>query len=238
MPDTAIRSGLDVHSAVNVEVARVISAQYGFITKDQARAAGLSDGAIQRRVAAGLWARKYRGVFRDVAVPATWHGELKAVTLRSPGSVWVSHPAAAARFWQLDGFEAEPLEVTSTADLRTPGSAVRVHKTAAMPRVDVAVVRRIPVTTVHRTLIDLGVCADADRVELALKCALRRGITTVSRLTRRLQALEGNGRRGPSVLKDVLCRRGWTSLRQRARSRLDSFSCFVGTGSLHPIDRS
>jgi very-short-patch-repair endonuclease len=196
--------------AVSVEVARVISAQYGFITKDQARAAGLSDGAIQRRVAAGLWTRKYRGVFRDVAVPLTWQGELKAVTLRSPGGVWVSH-AAAARFWQLDGFEGEPLEVTSMADLRSPSSSVRVHKTAAMPRIDIAVVRSIPVTTVHRTLIDLGVCVPADRVELALECALRRGTTTISRLTRRLQALEGHGRRGPSVLKEVLSRRGWDS---------------------------
>jgi very-short-patch-repair endonuclease len=111
----------------------------------------------------------------------------------------------------LDGFELEPLEVTSTANLRTPCSSVRIHKTAAMPRIDVAVVRRIPVTTVQRTLIDLGVCADEDRVELALESALRRGMTAIPRITRRLQALEGHGRRGPSVLKQVLHRRGWDS---------------------------
>ena len=170
---------------MNVAVARLISTQYGLITKEQARAAGMSDAAIQRRVAAGFWQRKYRGVFRDVAVPVTWHGELMAITLSKPQMIWISH-GAAAELWGLDGFESGVLEVTTVADIRRCRGAVSVHRVASMPRVDVAVVRSIPVTTVHRTLIDLGACADADLVELALECALRRGMTSMPRLTRRL----------------------------------------------------
>jgi hypothetical protein len=157
-----------------------------------------------------------------------------AITLSKPQMIWISH-GAAAEFWGLDGFESGVLEVTTVADIRRCRGAVSVHRVASMPRVDVAVVRR-PVTTVHRTLIDLGACADADLVELALECALRRGMTSMPRLTRRLQALEATGRRGPSVVRKVLQRRGWGA--PPTESALETrFLQFVRRYSLPPPDR-
>lgn len=113
----------------------------------------MGNAAIQRRVASGVWERKYRGVFRDLTVPATWHGELMAIVLSKPREIWVSH-AAAAQLWDLDGFEPGALEVTTVADIRRCRPTISVHKVASMPRLDVAVVRGIPVTTVHRTLVE------------------------------------------------------------------------------------
>jgi very-short-patch-repair endonuclease len=189
------------------EVARLISRQYGVVTRDQARAFGLSDGAIKPRIASGLWVKRYPSVFRDVAVPVSWHQELKALTLRKAGRIWISHRAAAA-FWALDGFEAERIEAITDSDVRSRERGVGIHRVSTMPASDVTTVRGIPLTTVSRTLLDLGLIADVNAVELALECALRRGIVTVPRLTRRLEYAAGRGRKGPSVLRNVLRRRG------------------------------
>ena len=184
-------------------IARLIADQYGLITRDQARSLGMSDDAIYRRMSIGLWVREFPNVLRDVTVPASWHQRLKALTLRRPGRAWVSHRAACA-FWQLDGFDPGPVEVTTVCDLRTEEGFV-VHRVEGMDPRDVTLVTHMPVTTVHRTLIDLGLVADVDEVELALECALRRRITTIPRLRSRLDALSGH--RGSGVLRKALERR-------------------------------
>jgi hypothetical protein len=185
-------------------VARVLARQYGLITREQAHALGISDDAIYRRVASGLWVREFPNVLRDVAVPVSWQQRLKAVTLRRPERTWVSHRAACA-FWHLDGFEPGAVEVTTVCDIRS-GNGFVIHRAGKMDRVDVTEVGNMPITTVHRTLIDVGLVADVDDVELALESALRRRITTISRLRRRLAALSPH--RGSRVLQEALRRRG------------------------------
>jgi hypothetical protein len=178
-----------------------MSKQYGVVTREQARAVGFGDDAIKRLIAAGLWVKKYPGVFRDVAVPISWHQELKAITLRKPGRVWISHAAAGA-FWALDGFDAQMIEATTDSEIRGIEPGRTIHRVPMMPPTDVTTVRGIPVTTVWRTLMDLGLVADADSVELALECAVRRGIASIPRLSRRLESYEGRGRKAPSVFKE------------------------------------
>jgi very-short-patch-repair endonuclease len=186
-----------------VAIARLLARQYGLITRDQARSQGVSGAAIHRRLSSGLWVREFPSVFRDVAVPASWHQKLKALTLRRPGQAWVSHRAACA-FWQLDGFDPGPLEITTVSDLR-PGHGFVVHRVRTMDATDVTQVANVPVTTVHRTLADVGSVADLATVELALECALRRRITSIQRLQRRLEALPRH--RGSGALHEVLRRR-------------------------------
>ena len=184
-------------------IARLLARQYGLITRDQARAFGLSDGAIHRRLSCGLWVREFPSVFRDVTVPASWHQKLKALTLRRPGRTWISHRAACA-FWELDGFDPGSLEITTVGDLR-PDHGFVVHRVRMMDATDVTQVGNLPVTTVHRTLVDAGAVAGLDEVELALECALRRRITSIPRLQRRLEALPRH--RGSGALHEVLRRR-------------------------------
>jgi very-short-patch-repair endonuclease len=186
-----------------IAIARLIARQYGLITRDQARLLGMSDDAIYRKVSAGLWIRDFPKVFRDVTVPTSWHQRLKALALRRPGRLWVSHRAACA-FWQLDGFDPGLVEITTVCDLRAQDGFL-VHRVRCMDPRDVTIVANLPVTTVHRTLIDLGLVAHVDEVELALECALRRRITTISRLCSRLDALTTH--RGSGVLRKALERR-------------------------------
>jgi very-short-patch-repair endonuclease len=65
-----------------------------------------------------------------------------------------------------------------------------------------------PLTSVTRTLIDLGAACDEEAVEIALECALRRSLTSLPRLRRRLDELGGCGRRGCRTLRRILDLRG------------------------------
>lgn len=68
----------------------------------------------------------------------------------------------------------------------------------------VTVVNNVPITTVHRTICDLGSAVDPDAVETAIDCALRRKITTVDRLWKTIEEVGIKGRRGPAVLAKIL----------------------------------
>jgi very-short-patch-repair endonuclease len=65
----------------------------------------------------------------------------------------------------------------------------------------------LPITTVLRTLVDAGAVVDANMVERALECGLRRGDITVAQAYAAAKRLQARGRRGPNVLLEVLGRR-------------------------------
>jgi very-short-patch-repair endonuclease len=187
-------------------LARIAADQYGLFTTDQARSFRIEEDGIGRRLRSGLIVREHPRVFRFAAVPPSFKQQLKAVTLWRPGKIWASHRGAAA-FWKLDEVPEGTIEVSTSCNLRTTRPDVIVHRISATPNRDVTEVARIPVSTVHRTLIDLGAVVEADAVELALECALRRHMTSIDRLIRRLEQTAGKGRRGAGVLRLVLERR-------------------------------
>jgi very-short-patch-repair endonuclease len=128
--------------------------------------------------------------------------------LPAPTRQSVAPYRAAGRFWHLDGCDFDITEILTTADLRPGADGATIHRTKDVPARDVTVVQSLPVTTVHRTLVDLGAVCDLEVVELAVESALRRRITTVPRLERHLAASSQRGRRGPKTLRVVLRRRG------------------------------
>jgi very-short-patch-repair endonuclease len=177
--------------------------QFGLFTRAQANSLGLTNRWLLRRVRSGLLTQEYFDVLRFTAVPPSFHQQLMAICLRAPGKVWVSHRGAGG-FWDLDDMQGNVVEVTSLIAMRVDRRKVVLHRTTHMPAIDVTSVSGIPVTRVHRTLIDLGAVIDRDTVEVALECALRRRITSLDRLWRRLDAIGTNGRRGAGVLKAIL----------------------------------
>lgn len=177
--------------------------QFGLFTRAQALSLGLTSRWLQRRIRSGLLTLEYFDVLRFSAVPPSFHQRLMAVCLRAPGKVWVSHRGAGG-FWDLDQVPRNIVEVTSLVQMRIDPRKIVLHRTQHMPAMDVTSVLGIPVTTVHRTLIDLGAVMDRDSVEVALECAMRRRVTSIDRLCRRLALIEASGRRGTGVLKGIL----------------------------------
>ena len=194
------------HDQPQAALARIAATQEGLFTQQQAVEAGLDKHWVTRRRKSGLIIREYERVYRFAGAPRSPKQRLRAVTLRAPGQVWVSHRGSGG-FWQLDDVPADTLEFTTCTDIRAAGQHVILHRVGSMPVRDVTEVSGLPITTVHRTLIDLGAVVDADTVEIALECALRRRITIVDRLLRRLDEVGGRGRRGAGVLRAILERR-------------------------------
>ncbi|MGH9128290.1 MAG: endonuclease domain-containing protein [Acidimicrobiales bacterium] len=146
-------------------------------------------------------------MYRLAAFPPSWQQELMAAVLApGPGAV-ASHRAAAA-LHRLDGVGRQLVEISvprSMCPAKRPG--LTVHRAIRLERVDLTRVDHIPVTSVTRTLLDLGAVADADTVELALESALRTRRTSIGFLHRRLEVLGGRGRPGTATLRQVLAGR-------------------------------
>lgn len=174
--------------------------QFGVIHRDQAIGAGLSARAVDRRTASGRWARIHRGVYRIGAAPPSWEQAVMAALLWAGEGAAASHRTAAA-LWRLEGATRETVEITSPRDRRSKNVVVHL---STLPASDVTRIGVMPVTTVPRTLLDLGGVAAPSVVESALADALRRRLTTAVRLRRQLSALDGRRHRGAKALRQAL----------------------------------
>lgn len=135
-------------------VAIVASSQYGLVTRAQLLDAGLSGGAISRRVAAGRLHRLHQSVYAvGHTAPRREARWLAAVLACGDGAV-LSHRSAAG-LWALTDDRSADLHVTvpTTSGRRRP--AITIHRAHLIPA-DRRVVAGIAVTSPARTLADLS----------------------------------------------------------------------------------
>jgi very-short-patch-repair endonuclease len=149
---------------VGVAIAALAGRQHGVIAYGHLRALGLSPRAIGLRVAQGLLhplhPRVYAVGHRVVPARGRW---LAAVLAVGPGAA-LSHVSAAG-LWDLWGGSAGLVDVCSASATRAP-AGVRLHRARRLiADVDVTAHQGVPVTTVARTLVDLGAVLDRHRHE-------------------------------------------------------------------------
>ncbi|MGH2807204.1 MAG: hypothetical protein ACRDKT_08005 [Actinomycetota bacterium] len=99
------------------------------------------------------------------------------------------------------------IEITSTRRLAAKERDIKAHFTNRFERADRAKVGPVPVTSVPRTLMDLGAVCPPIRVEIALDNAVARGLTSLPALDRYLNEVGGRGKRGAAVMRSVLAPR-------------------------------
>jgi len=126
----------------------------------------------------------------------TWETRLFAAAAMSNGVA--SHRAAAALWRICDG---HPLEVTTSNRPKDP--SVIWHRSELKPA-DRTTLRAIPVTGIHRTLIDLGDVVADEVVEDALDRALERRLTSTDWLRTMIDKSGTRGRKGAAVLRSIL----------------------------------
>ena len=189
-------------------IARIAALQHGLFTNPQALAAGLSATAIADRVRAGRLHRLEPQVYRIAGAPDSWHQRLMAACLAESGVA--SHRAAASLF-ELDGFPPRVVEVTVRRWKRRVNCSLRVHESTDLSDTHRSERRGIPVTTIERTLIDLGAVVPRIRVEQAFDDALQRRLTTPELVRDRFLTVARRGRRGVGVIRPLLERRLGTS---------------------------
>jgi very-short-patch-repair endonuclease len=137
-------------------VAVVAGRQYGVIGAAQLSAAGVSRGAVLRRVESGRLHRLHQGVYAvghpGVSREGRW---LAAVLASGPGAV-LSHGGAAVH-WGLLRQLSGPVDVSvPTQAGRRARTGIRLHRRAALGADEVTRHLAIPVTTPSRTVADLA----------------------------------------------------------------------------------
>jgi very-short-patch-repair endonuclease len=187
----------------DAELAARIEATHGVFRLADAFAAGLTRNQVEHRLELKRWDARYPGVFRLRGVPPTWRGELLAACWAGGTSAFASRRSAAA-VHELPGGRQNVAEITCYRWRRTRHTGLVVHESTVLDPRDVTVVDGIPVTSVARTLFDLGGCYGAGMVEYALESALRRGLVTLAELDATLRRLSRRGRAGGPVLRELL----------------------------------
>jgi hypothetical protein len=185
------------------QLARHAAQHHGVFRSAHARLAGLTPRQIQTRIADGRWLELYRDVFRIAGAPPSWKGALLAACWAG-GFRAVASRRSAAALHGLPGGKRDLIEITCPRWRRARHAGLIVHETKLLVAADLTVVDGIPVTTVARTLFDLGAQYRAGYVELALENALRRKLVTLDELDATLRRLARRGRPGGPVLRQLI----------------------------------
>ena len=200
---------------VEKRIAQIAHPQHGVITRDQLLEAGLSASGIQRRVQEGALFREHPAVYRVGHRAPNVEARYFAAVCASGSAALLRGLAAGHLLELIEGPPPEP-EVMTTTERRIPGITTR--RTRRIDARDATSVRRIPVTTVARTLVDLAAVLPPKELARAWHEAGVRYGTTPSKveavLTRRPNS------RGAGKLRAVL--RGDTKV---ALSKLEQ--CFL-----------
>lgn len=177
--------------------------QHNVFGQGQLEETGVTPRTIRRRLAAGDLIALHPRVFTLPGLTLTWKSHLFAACLWSVDGL-ASHRSAAA-VYGLRGFEARwrPEIVVPRCHL-PPRSGVIVHHTDRLPRIDREKQYGIRVTSVERTLLDLGAVCPWNRVAVALDDALHRKLTDLAALDACLQRTARRGRRGCRPLRELI----------------------------------
>jgi len=188
------------HSAACERLARFATDHHGVFTLEHARVSGLSDAQAFHRIQTSQWRVLHRNVYRWAATPGSWEGDLLAACWAGGFRAVASHRSAAA-LWGLPGGRRDLIEISCPRWRRARHGRLVVHETKVLDSEDVCLPGRIPVTSVERTLLDLGAVRTTAVVKMALDSAEHRGLTTLPAVSATLARLGRSGRPGVGSLR-------------------------------------
>jgi very-short-patch-repair endonuclease len=152
-------------------IAGLAARQYGVVARGQLLARGMGRRAIDHRVERGSLHVLHRGVYAVGHRALTVRGRWMAAVIACGSKAVLSHRAAAA-LWEIRHWI--PPEVTVPPPHRGR-AGILVHQ-LPLPADEVTTVDGIPVTTVPRTLFDLGAVLSRSHLERAVNEAEIRGL--------------------------------------------------------------
>jgi very-short-patch-repair endonuclease len=204
-----------------VLVAKIAEKQHGVVSIGQLRRCGVSDDAVEGRVALGQMHRVHRGVYALGHRALSLEGRLMAAVLalggepRDGGSVlehWgaaVSHRGALSLWTLLPDNRADSDVIVSGDGGRARRDGIRVHRSLSLGPGDVTLRRGIPVTTPARTIADLRDAISSRRSGAIASHELRRAIRQANVLGLPVSARDAKVRTRSDLEGDFLrlCRR-------------------------------
>lgn len=170
------------------DLYRLAEAQSGYFTAQQALAAGMDRSTLLHHARPrGRYLRVRRGLYRLRHFPSAAQEHVVAgwLPLRDVGAV-VSHASAFEMYGLSDVIpDAVHLTLPRARRGQRPRRGVRIHTSAQPPASsELRHIQGIPVTSPERSVVDaLEAGVQPEQVELAIRQALTRGLTTRRRLT-------------------------------------------------------
>jgi hypothetical protein len=218
---------------VDRAIAAFAARQHALVTALQLRAVGLTDGAISKRAARGALFRLHRGVYSIVPPPALSREGLfmAAVLGAGPGSA-LSHYSAAELRELIRERVASLITVVSTTQRRPAG--ITVHRCRHIDPRDLTTHKGIPVTTVHRTIVDL---ADVVRIPHELTAVIHEAAFKGSLVEPAIRDVmeRVNGRRNLQIVDRAIELHKAGSAGIRSRHELAFFLLVTGAGFPEPL---
>jgi hypothetical protein len=184
-------------------ITELAEGQHGVFHRRQLDELGFSKQLREKRVSAGRWVELWEGVYRIAGTPLTWRGNLLAAVFAGGPHAVGSHRSATSAF-DVDGGDRTIQEILCRRWRRSHAVGLVVHESKALDARDVTVVDGIPVTTIERTLLDLGAVRHRLTVERAVETALRKELTTLPELRSTVRRLGRPGRNGVGVLRRII----------------------------------
>lgn len=166
---------------------RLAEAQAGYFTARQAVEAGIDRSTLRHHARpGGRYERARRGLYRLRHFPSSPQEHVMAawLPLRDAGAV-VSHESALELHELSDVIpDAVHLSLPRSERGRRRRAGVRLHTLKLPPeKAEIREVAGLPVTSPERTVVDaLEAGAQPEQVEIAIRDALDRGLTTPRRL--------------------------------------------------------
>src|SRR5947207_2935015 len=146
--------------------------QHGVVARWQLLALGFTRNQIQDRIKARRLHPLHRAVYAVGHQSLRRKSRLMAAVLACGPEAVLSHRAAVA-LWDLRPAPGGPIDVTAPGRSRHHQKAIRVHSVRQLHGTHRAVVDGIPVTSVHRTLLDFAEVARPQELRLAIEASDR-----------------------------------------------------------------
>lgn len=165
---------------IDQQIAAFAANQCGAVKRSQVYSSGGDRRLVDRRLANGMLVEVSENVLLVPSHPSSWRQSLWLAILDSEDGAVVSHESAA-RVHRIDTFAHERSVVLTVphGDRRTELTS-RVHQTRHPP--EPIVIDGLPVTSVTRTIVDLGRVLRAGRLEAIVDDALRRRVVRTGAL--------------------------------------------------------
>ncbi len=165
---------------------RIAESQAGYFTAEQALGAGMDRSTLRHHARpGGRYERLRRGLYRLRHFPSTPHEHVVAAWLALPTPSVVSHESAL-ELYELSDVIPNAVHITLPRAKRgqRPRPGVRFHTLEHPPGPnEIRRVAGVLATSPERTIIDsLESGTQPEQVELAVRQALERGLTTSRRL--------------------------------------------------------
>jgi predicted transcriptional regulator of viral defense system len=165
---------------------RVAESQAGYFTAEQALDAGMDRSTlIHHARPGGRYERVRRGLYRLRHFPSSPHEHVVAAWLALPSPAVVSHESAL-ELYELSDVIPNAVHITLPRAKRgqraRPGVQFHTLSDPAAPN-EIRQVAGVRATSPERTIVDsLEAGTQAEQIELAVRQALERGLTTPRRL--------------------------------------------------------